>query len=88
VILAAVRFLGSLCLAACLVLVAEPDAQASPWHNIDVAGSLPPLAFNMTDVATAHRAAVFRLQRHHNDECRAYRDHAEERAVSDRPTVW
>jgi protein SCO1 len=53
-IMAAARILGSLCLAAGLVLAAEPGARASPWHNINVAGSLPPLAFNMTDAATAH----------------------------------
>jgi protein SCO1 len=61
-IVAAARFLGPLCLAAGLLLAAEPRAQASPWHNIDVAGSLPPLAFNMTDAATARpvTAADFR----------------------------
>lgn len=61
-IVAAARFLGPLCLAAGLLLAGEPRAQAAPWHNIDVAGSLPALAFKLTDAATAHpvTAADFR----------------------------
>ena len=42
----------ALALAAALAGAAAAPAQAAAWHNIDVRGSVPPLAFDMTDAAT------------------------------------
>ncbi len=44
------------------VLAPIAPARASPWHNINVAGSVPPLAFHLTDAATGKMvtAAAFR----------------------------
>ena len=42
----------ALVLAGTLAGAAAAPAQAAAWHNIDVRGSVPPLAFDMTDAAT------------------------------------
>ncbi len=37
-----------------LLLALARPAWAEKWHNIDVTGSVPRLAFTMTDAATGH----------------------------------
>lgn len=52
----------ALALAGTLAATAARPALAAPWHNIDMRGSVPPLAFAMTDAATGKpvTAADFR----------------------------
>ena len=55
------RWIWALGLALALLTPVVP-ARAGGWHNIDIAGSAPRLAFRMTDAATGHTvtAADFR----------------------------
>lgn len=52
----------ALALAGTLAVATAAPARAAAWHNIDVRGSVPALAFNMTDGATRRpvTAADFR----------------------------
>ena len=52
----------ALALAGALAVATAPPARAAAWHNIDVRGSVPPLAFDLTDAATGKpvTAADFR----------------------------
>ena len=56
------RGMAGLALAGGLVALAPGPAQAAAWHNIDMQGSVPPLAFTMTDATSGKTvsAADFR----------------------------